>query len=74
MQNKPKTEVINVDKTIPNLGLCCKLGSIIVHIQEALSKKGSGYDIQALIPLVNDKEVNDWLKEMDKMTLLPKKR
>ena len=58
----------------PDSALLCKLGSIAIHIQEAFSKKGSHFDLQALKPLIEDKEVNDWLKEMDKLALIPKKR
>ena len=63
-----------MDKLTPNMVVLCKLGSMVVHLQEALSNKGSAFDVQTIIPLIQDKEVNDWLKEMDKMALLPKKR
>ncbi len=58
----------------PEMSLMCKLGSIIVHIQEAFSTKGSSFDIKAIEPLIQDNEVNEWLKEMDRLALIPKKR
>lgn len=62
------------EKIIPNMQVCCKLGSIVIHIQEALSNKAHNFDIAVLKDLIEDEEVKAWLKEMDKMALLPKKR
>ena len=58
----------------PNVGLLCKLGSIAVHAEEFLSPKGHAFDRTALERLFVDPEVVQWLKEMDAMALLPKKR
>jgi hypothetical protein len=52
----------------------CKLGSIAVHAQEALSATAHAADIAALKSLLTDTEVKDWLASMNKQALLPKKR
>ena len=58
----------------PSLSLLVKLGSIVVHADEMLSPKGHVYDRLALQQAIADTEVQEWLKEMDKMALLPVKR
>lgn len=58
----------------PSAALLCKLGSIAVHIDEGLSAKGHRFDFIALKTLMEDPEVAEWLKQMDKLALLPKKR
>ena len=63
------------DPLKPDLGLLCKLGSIAVHVEEAtLYAGGHAVDIAALESLISDQEVVDWLVEMDKLALIPKKR
>jgi|CXWL01.1.fsa_nt_gi hypothetical protein len=54
------------------LALLCKLGSIAVHIEEALSIKGHPFDIEALKVLIHDPDVQAWLKAMG--PLVPRKR
>ena len=56
----------------PSLTLLCKLGSIVVHADEALSVGGSPYDIEAIKPLLTDPEVKQWIADMG--VLLPQKR
>lgn len=58
----------------PNVSVLCKLGSIVVHLQEASSKEAHIFDLKALIPLIEDVEVKAWIKEMDRLALVPKKR
>lgn len=58
----------------PDAGLLCKLGSIAVHVDEAMSKDGHPFDIEALRSLLNDPDVRLWLMQMDGLALLPKKR
>lgn len=58
----------------PNVTLLVKLGSIAVHAQELTSSDGHAYDKVALDQLLHDTEVSDWMKAMDKMAFLPKKR
>lgn len=58
----------------PAASLLCKLGSIAVHSQELLSEDGHAFDRTALDTLMNDPEVKAWLKIMDSLALIPKKR
>lgn len=62
------------DPLTPSATLLCKLGSLAVHMDEMLSPGGHSFDIEAIRGLLNDVEVREWLKSMDKMALLPKKR
>ncbi len=64
--NKP--DVLN-----PNAGLLCKLGSLVVHVEESL-ETGETLDISAIRGLLADPEVSEWRKGMDAMALLPVKR
>ena len=63
-----------IDPLKPSTTLLVKLGSIIVHADEGLSEKKHTFDICAFKSLLSDDEVLAWLKEMDRMALLPKKR
>jgi hypothetical protein len=56
------------------MSLQCKLGSIVVHAEEAVSNKGHHFDVAAILALVNDPEVQEWLAAMRKLSLLPVKR
>ena len=58
----------------PPASLLCKLGSIAVHVDEGLSAKGHEFDFVALKGLLEDPEVAEWLKQMDKLAFVPKKR
>jgi hypothetical protein len=51
-----------------------KLGSIIVHADEYFSTDGDIMDQLAMKSLLEDSEVQTWLEQMDKKSLLPKKR
>lgn len=62
------------DPLKPNAGLLCKLGSIAVHADEAASDASHDFDKVALKGLIDDPEVAEWLAEMDKLALVPKKR
>ena len=53
--------------------LLVKLGSIAVHADEAITK-GHEFDIATLKSLLDDEEVKEWITEMDKLALIPKKR
>ncbi len=52
------------DPLQPTLSLLSKLGSITVHAQELLSPGGHDYDLIALKALLQDREVQEWLREM----------
>ncbi len=58
----------------PSPSLLAKLGSIVVHAEELLSSKGHYLDREALMGLLNESEVRDWLAQMNELALLPKKR
>lgn len=58
----------------PSAALLCKLGSIIVHIEEMYSDDGQAYDKAALDQLLSDPEIVEWRNAMDSMAMLPRKR
>ena len=60
------------DPLKPSLSLLCKLGSIVVHADEALSPGGHHFDVATIRTLLADQEVNEWLKTMT--VYLPAKR
>lgn len=62
------------DPLQPSSSLLVKLGSIVVHAEELTSPDGHEFDVAALQGLYQDPEVKEWLEQMDKMALLPKKR
>ena len=62
------------DPLKPGAALLVKLGSVAVHAEEFLSPKGHEFDRVALDQLLADPEVRAWLRAMDGMALLPRKR
>jgi len=62
------------DPLKPSLTLLMKLGSLIVHYEEFISAGRHEFDLVAINTLCEDSEVQSWIKAMDKMALLPKKR
>jgi hypothetical protein len=79
-KKKGKTEPSNVDRLPsaevmrPSPPLLVKLGSIIVHAEELASPEGHQFDLATLQHLLADPDVKAWMKEMDRLTLLPRKR
>lgn len=67
-------DMVNQPPTMPPLDLLCKLGSIARHVEEATADGGSHLDVAALQTLVGDKQVLEWMSQMDKMALLPVRR
>lgn len=63
-----------IEPLTPGVRLLSKLGSLVVHCEEAASAKGHAFDKMAIDSIVNDREVQDWLDGMRKMALLPVKR
>ncbi len=63
-----------MDPLKPSAALLVKLGSIIVHAEELMSPSGHEYDRLAMQTAMQDAEVQEWLKAMDSMAFLPKKR
>lgn len=62
------------DPLKPSASLLCKLGSIVVHVEEGTSKDGHPFDMVSLRTLMCDAEIITWLAAMDKMAMIPKKR
>lgn len=60
------------DPLRPTLPLLMKLGSIVVHAEEMLSPKGHHFDKETILSLLSDKQVQDWIKDMD--VYMPVKR
>ena len=58
----------------PSTQLLCKLGSVLMHVEELLSPLGHEMDRHALASVLTDTEVVAWLKEMREMALIPEKR
>lgn len=67
-------EVPMTDLLAPNVQLLTKLGSIARHADEYLSDAGHDFDRQAILSLLADPQIQDWLNGMDAMALLPRKR
>lgn len=55
----------------PPISLLVKLGSISVHVEEMLSATGHAFDLDTLKYLLQDKEIINWINEMNKLALLP---
>lgn len=62
------------DPLRPAPALLAKLGSIIVHAEEAASPGGHPFDAEAIKALMDDAEVREWLQGMAKLAMLPVKR
>lgn len=58
----------------PSPQLLIKLGSIIVHYEEFLSKDGHEFDKQTIDAMMKQEDVKEWFDEMSKLALLPAKR
>lgn len=58
----------------PDTATLIKLGSLIIHYQEYISSDGHYLDRNAIDSLEGDEDVKEWIKEMDKLAFLPKKR
>lgn len=62
------------DPMKPSPSLLAKIGSIAQHVDEGTGPGGHAFDIAACHALLKDPEVSAWLDEMDRLSLLPKKR
>lgn len=58
----------------PSPSLLCKLGSIIVHVEEAHEPGGHAFDVMTTKQLLSDPEVVSWMASMRAMAMLPVKR
>lgn len=71
---EPPVPAASMPAFAPSRSLLCKLGSILVHLDEHESAGGHAFDRVALDALRADPEVRSWMAEMDSLSLLPKKR
>jgi hypothetical protein len=58
----------------PEAGLLIKLGSALIHAEEFLSPHGHPFDKDTFDTLMRQPDVQAWIKEMNDLALLPKKR
>lgn len=58
----------------PSVTLLVKVGSIVVHADEALSPHGHTFDIEAIKPLLADPDVAAWIAAGTAAAMLPLKR
>ncbi len=63
-----------MDVLKPSNTILIKLGSLFIHIEESLSDKAHHFDITVIKQALADEELREWIKGMDKLALLPKKR
>jgi len=54
--------------------LAAKVGLLVAHVEEGLSRKGHAFDAIAVKTLIEDADVQEWLKELRSLSLLPVKR
>ena len=66
------SENLSANLMHPSAALLAKLGSVVVHAEEAVSAEGHAFDVEAIKALVNDREVKAWIKGMG--ALLPQQR
>ena len=62
------------DPLKPSAALLCKLGSIIVHFDETHSPDGRNLDLKMAQEGLTDPDVQEWIRQMDELAMLPKKR
>ena len=58
----------------PSPALLVKLGSIIVHFDEATESGAHAYDLMTARQLLADPEVSEWMQQMQVAAMLPVKR
>lgn len=58
----------------PGQEVLLKMGSALIHADEAMSENGVALDEVLFRYLLAEPDVEEWLKEMDKLSLLPVKR
>ncbi len=62
------------DPLKPTIALLAKLGSIIVHVEEAASSDAHAFDFGAFHTLRADHDVQEWVEGMQRLALVPAKR
>jgi hypothetical protein len=67
--------VSKTDKTItPRQDVAIKVASALVHAQEFIGADGHPFDRHAFEALMNDPDVVAWMRRLNGMALLPRKR
>ena len=62
------------DPLKPSLNILMKLGSIAVHADEIVMEQPLEIDRMVVKNLLEDKELQEWMKDMNEQGLLPVKR
>lgn len=62
------------DPLKPSPALLATLGSIIAHVEEGSSDDGHHFDMIAARTLLSNADVQEWMAEMRKMSMLPLRR
>ena len=57
-----------------SLTLAAKVGSLVAHVEEAVSAKGHPFDVLTFKGLLADSEVQEWLTTLRLLALLPVRR
>ena len=57
-----------------DLAVCARIGSALVHAEEFMSVRGHTFDKESFNAIMNDDDIRAWLKKLDDIGLLPKKR
>jgi hypothetical protein len=65
---------MSINPLQPSASLLCKIGSVIVHFDEAASPDGRHLDMDVARRLLADPDVSEWIAAMNSMALLPVKR
>ena len=56
---------------IESAALAAKVGSVLVHVEEAISNGGHAFDVIALEAVFRDPEVAQWLADLRSIALVP---
>lgn len=57
-----------------DMELQAKVGSIVVHAEEATSAHGHAFDLEVLRTMIQDPVVQNWLARLRELALIPVKR
>ena len=63
---------MKTDLLKPSLKILTALGSIAIHVEEAMSGNGHNFDVIAIKTLLHDADLRQWIKDMG--ALMPVKR
>ena len=69
-----KREAGTIDPLKPSVTTLVKIGSALVHFDEATEPGAHDYDLHTARQLLADHEVKAWIDAMNKMAMLPLKR